>query len=53
MYYLGMLYQKLGRTQEAQKIWTDVMDQRDLIPKQNRQFHMQYIHKARKALSQL
>jgi hypothetical protein len=53
MYYLGMLYQKQGRTQEAQKIWTDVMDQRDLIPKQNRQFHMQYIHKARKALSQL
>lgn len=53
MYYYAELLLKENRVDEAKNLLHKVIDQKDLIPSQNRKFYMMYIHKAKKALSSL
>lgn len=50
LYYLGEVYRQQGESEKARAFYQKAIDQTDLIPKQNRPFHMQFVRKSRKAL---
>lgn len=53
MYYYAELLIKENKNDEAKKMLEDIIDQRDLIPTQNRKYYMVYISKAKKLLKSL